>query len=120
MPAFISQDKLGKARKLFVSQKLQTNCKKKRQCLLSLALCLPREGCVLPQKHSLPMENKTTGAYIHMCVRGKVLRSVLETAGPGAGAPPKWLPCPLEIDNERESGISNHAVCRHKVTFSKS
>lgn len=88
---FISQDKLGKAGKLFVFQKLQANCKKKRQCLLSLASCLPTEGCVLPQRNNPSVERKTTGIYIHMCIEGKVLRSVLETAGPKSKPPPRAL-----------------------------
>lgn len=89
---FISQDKLGKVVKLFVFQKLQANGKKKRQCLLSLALCLPREGCALLQRNNPSMERKTTEIYIHVCNEGKVLRNVLETVGPRAKLPQRGLP----------------------------
>lgn len=70
---FISLDKLDKARALFVSPKLQTSCREKRQCLYPLATRLPREGCALPQRDSPSSRRKQLGRTF-MCVSEKMIR----------------------------------------------
>ena len=70
---FISLDKLDKARALFVSPKLQTSCREKKQCLYPLATCLPREGCALPQRDSPSSRSKQLG-HTFMCESEKMLR----------------------------------------------
>lgn len=67
---FISQDKLGKARKLSVSQKLQTSYREKRQCLSFLASCLPRGAVLCLKEIALARRRKQLG-YTSMFMSGE-------------------------------------------------